>query len=206
MRSVCDHALKKLIFAVKCLCRELNRSTNAFAVFSGFHHFLSLITHVSSIKSSDCLRISFEEACQNRWMYEYREAYNVQYFDFFMNSSWFKNSFDFRTRDNGVQNSDLKSVKLNVVIGANESSSAPYSWRQSIILFIKTSWRIRHNVWSICDRRSSDILFCSQYSKQRNNFFDQSLNSIFLIHFIQSFFCIFGWLECCVSSLENGLK
>lgn len=129
MRSACDHALKKLIFARKSLFRALNRSTNAFAVFSGFHHFLSLITPVSSIKSSESLRTILSGAIPVRWMNEYRDAYNVQYFEFFMNSSWFKNSFDFRTRDNGLQNNDLKSVKLNVVIGANESSSAPYSWR-----------------------------------------------------------------------------
>lgn len=129
MRSACDHALKKLIFALCVKSTELNRSTNVFAVFNGFHHFLSLITSFSSINSSDLLRCFSDGAFQNRWTYEYREAYNVQYFEFFMNSSWFKNSFDFRTRDKGLQNNDLKSVKLNVVIGANESSSAPYSWR-----------------------------------------------------------------------------
>lgn len=128
MRSAYDHALKKLILASYSLCRILNRLTNAFAVFSGFHHFFWSITPVSSIYSRDCLRLVFCE-CQNRWTYEYHAAYNVQYFEFAANSFWFKNSSAFQTRDNGDQKSDLKSSKLNLVTGANESSSAPYILR-----------------------------------------------------------------------------
>lgn len=105
---------------------------------------------------------------------------------------------DFRTMIWSQWNWMLWSARMNLLLHRTIDDNRS--------LFVNTWWRIRHDVWSVCNRRSCNILFCSQHSKQRNNFFDQSLNSICLIYFIQSFFCVFWWHECLVSSLENGLK